>query len=100
MKQTEIKQRKEPGSNGQYYVVVRKRKEWKALFEWLTANGIANVQNLTKRKRPKRPPAIVIDKKRNAFGLTNVCCLAASASCGYHAITCDEFYKWYYATKE
>ena len=95
MKPTEIKQRKEPGSNGQYYVVVHKRKEWKALLEWLAENGFSNVHNLTKWKRPKRPPAIVIDKKRNAFGLTNVCCLAAAASCGYSAISSDEFYRIY-----
>ena len=95
MKQTEIKQRKEPGRNGQYYVVVRKRKEWKVLLEWLIENGFTNVHNLTKRKPPKRPPAIVIDKKRNAFGLTNVCCLAASASNGYFAISCDDFFGIY-----
>ena len=95
MKQTEIKQRKEPGSNGQYYVVVRKRKEWKVLLEWLIENGFTNVHNLTKWKRPKRPPAIVIDKKRNYFGLINVCCLAASVSNGYYAISCDDFYKIY-----
>ena len=95
MKQTEIKQRKEPGSNGQYYVIVHKRKEWKALFEWLIENGFTNVHNLTKWKRPKRPPTIVIDKKSNTFFLTNVCCLATSVTNGYHTITCNEFYKWF-----
>ena len=99
MKQTEIKQRKEPGSNGQYYVVVHKRKEWKALFEWLIEKGFDNIRNLSKYKRPKMPPAIVIDKRRNVFFLTNVCCLACAASVGDKAITCSEFYEYYEKTK-
>lgn len=99
MKQTEVIRRREPGNNGQYYVTVHSRREWKALFDWLIEKGFDNVRNLSRYKRPKMPPAIVIDKRRNVFFLTNVCCLACAASVGDKAITCSEFYEYYEKTK-
>ncbi len=99
MKQTEVIRRREPGNNGQYYVTVHSRREWKALFDWLIEKGFTNVRNLSRYKRPKMPPAIVIDKRRNVFFLTNVCCLACAASVGDKAITCSEFYEYYEKTK-
>ena len=91
MTETKNKERK-VGENGQYLVTVRKRKEWKRLFRYLTENGYSNVHSLTVFRRPTRPPVVVIDERKRVFFLTNVTCLAAASSCGKRAITCETYF--------
>lgn len=79
-------------SNGQYYVVVRNRKEYVALLRYLEENDYKAVHRFFRRKRPKRPPVVVVDEKRWEYAYTNVTCLAAAASCGYRAIGTSEFF--------
>lgn len=81
-----------PCSNGQYYVVVRNRKEYVALLRYLEENNYKAAHRFFRWKRPKRPPVVVVDEKRWEYAYTNVTCLAAAASCGYRAIGTSEFF--------
>ena len=79
-----------PGSNGQYYVSVTSTDEWREILKRLLEKGYDNVHRLTENDVPNLN-IVVINEKPRWFGLTNVTCMAGAATCGYSAISFDEF---------
>ena len=91
MKENELTvERKEPGHRGQYYVTVRDRREWTELLDILDGLHFNGVGKVTRWKRPKIP-ALVVDKNRWEYFLTNITCLACGVSCGHFAVSFEEF---------
>lgn len=83
------------GSNGQFYVRVNGKEEWREILRWLGDSGFENVHKLTEDTIPNRPNIVVIDKSEKWFGATNITCMACSATRGYYAINFTELLELY-----
>ena len=79
--------------NRQYFVRVSGRESFEKVLDLCEKNGYCNIHSLTRESYPVIPPVIVVDSNRREFGLTNVTCLAAMASCGKHPLDADDFLK-------
>ena len=85
-----IKQ-KIPGSNGQYYVRIHSKEDWKKMFNWLLKQGYHNIHNYTEELYPEHPSVLCIDERDRSFSGTNITCMACAVSQGHRTVEFEEF---------
>lgn len=68
--------------NKQYCIGISDRAALIKLLDLCEKRGYKNRFGLTCDSFPLTPPVIVVDVGEKEFGITNVTCLAAMASCG------------------
>ena len=84
-----IKQ-KTPGSNGQYYISVHTKDDWKNIFNWLIEHNYYNAHNYSEDLYPKHLVFCIDERDKTFFG-TNTTCMACAVSVGHRVIEFEEF---------